>query len=662
MSRRDNRACAPHRRVALALLAGLVVGLAAWWGASTLSAAPQRGQRGAAESGPPRPLAVYKVGGVRDGASVFPLSNYPEMKPLKAGEVDFKHYHTVEETLSLLRMWAGKFPDLIDLYSVGKSFEGRDIWQITITNKKTGKDTDKPAFYLEGGRHAGEISGIETTLYFINHVITRYGTDPEITKLVYTKALYCRPNNDPDGNTLYHLTAQSSRSTVRPNDDDGDGLLDEDPPEDLDGDGYIRQMRKFVGPGKGNATKDPKDPKGRAMRRVPQGEGDYVTYSEGIDNDLDGRYNEDGIGGLDLHRNYPENCRPAREATGRGYTQGGSGEFPLSEPETRAVVMFLLTHPNVGLAQSLDTAVPMILRGPSTSKTDEGMFPEDAALANKFDKKGMEITGYPWAGDTYHVYATRGGGNPLTGEPASDSPIFGHGPDFGYLSYGVIWYVDEIWNGGRFVDYDKNGRVEEWEVLKWIDENRPDKGDFKDWTPFKHPQLGDVEIGGMNPKFYSQNPPADMIETWARNEAMFNLYLAQQLAQVRLTSVTAAPPKPVPQVKGQAAAKPVPPADDVFDVQATVTNEGLIPTALEMAKRVKIVRPDTFAIRLAPGQELVKPAAGKPAQRLTIEIGWLKPGETKTVSWQVKGAGKATVTVGSTRGGVDKKDIEIGQK
>jgi hypothetical protein len=602
---------------------------------------PRDGRGGQA----PRTAPVHRVAGVRDGVSVFPRADYPQLKPLKAGEVDFQHYHAVEETVALLKMWAAKHPGLVDLYSVGQSFEGRDIWQITITNKQTGKDTDKPAFFLEGGRHAGEISGVEAALYFIHHVLSGYGTDPAITALVDTKALYVRPNNNPDGNTLYHLTAQTLRSTVRPHDSDGDGLLDEDAGEDLDGDGFIRQMRRYVGAGKGNAAKDPKDPQGRAMRRVAQGQGDYETFPEGVDNDLDGRYNEDGIGGLDLHRNYPENWRPMREATGRGYSQGGAGEFPLSEPETRAVFLFLLTHPNVGLAQSLDTAVPMILRGPSTASSEDGMYPDDAALAAKFDKKGMEITGYPWAGDTYHVYATRSGVNPFTGEPARDEPIFGHGPDFGYSYYGVIWYGDEIWNGGRFTDYDKDGRVDEVEALRWLDENRPGKGDFQPWAAFKHPQLGDVEIGGFNPKFCSQNPPPDMIETWARNEALFNLYLAQQLAQVRVTSVTV-------------AAAPAKAGAGLTEVKATVTNEGLIPTALEVAKRVKIVRPDACSIRLAAGQELVKTADGK-NQRATIEIGWLKPGESRTVTWLVKGAGTATVSIASTRGGVDRKDVVV---
>jgi len=598
--------------------------------------------QGTPQSSPP----MHRVAGpARDGASAFPRVTYAEVTPKTPGQLDFQHYHTYEETVGLLKAWAAKHPDLLDLYSVGQSLEGREIWQLTIATKKGPKHTDRPAFFIEGGRHAGEISGIEATLYFINHVLSRYGTDPEITALVDTKTMYARPMNNPDGSTLYHLTAQTLRSTVRPTDNDGDGLLDEDAGEDLDGDGFLRQMRRFVGKGKGNAIKDPKDPKGRAMRRVGNNEGDYELYSEGIDNDGDGRYNEDGIGGLDLHRNYPENWRPMREETGRGQTQGGAGEYPLSEPETRAVFTFLMTHPNVAIVQSLDTAVPMILRGPSTSKSEETMFPADLELIKKFDAKGLEITGYPWAGDTYFTYATRGGMNPITGEPAQPQPLFGHGPDFGYSYYGTVWYGNEIWNGGRFTDYDKDGRFDEWEVLRWHDENRAGKPDYMPWTKFQHPALGEVEIGGFNPKFYAQNPPPDLLETWARNEAMFNLYLAQQLPQVKIVSATAKPSS----------------TTGVFDIELVVTNEGKMPTALEIAQRVKMVRPDTATIRLAKGQELVQPAEGEkgPRQRTGIEIGWLKPGETRTVSWQVKGSGEATVSIGSTRGGLDTRVLRV---
>ncbi|HXW04069.1 MAG TPA: M14 family metallopeptidase [Vicinamibacterales bacterium] len=587
---------------------------------------------------------MHRVGGARDGASAFMRTDYPQVRPVTPGRIDFDHFHTYDETVDLLRTWAKTYSHIVDLYSAGQSFEGRDLWQLTITGKQTGKHTDKPAFYIEGGRHAGEISGIEATLYFIDHLLSGYGKDDAITRLIDTKTIYARPHNNPDGATLYHLTAQTLRSTVRPYDNDGDGLLDEDAGEDLDGDGFIRQMRRVVGQGKGAFVKDPKDPKGRAMRRVGDGKGDYEVYSEGVDNDGDGRYNEDGIGGLDLHRNYPENWRPMVEETGRGYTQGGAGEYPLSEPETRATFMFLMTHPNVAIVQSLDTAVPMILRGPSTSRSEESMLPSDLELIRKFDARGLEITGYPWAGDTYYVYATRGGRNPITGEDPRPTPLFGHGPDFGYAYYGTPWYGNEIWNGGRFVDYDKDGRFDEWELLRWHDEQRPGRADFLGWTPYRHPTLGEVEIGGFNPKFYLQNPPPDLLATWARNEAMFNVYLARQLPQVRIASASAR----------RAAA-----ADDLYDVELGVTNEGLMPTALEIAQRVKMVKPDTCTITLAKGQTLASRPEGTPAQRPSIEIGWLQPGETKRVSWQVKGAGEASLSIASTRGGVDRRSIDL---
>ncbi|MBM3297946.1 MAG: peptidase, partial [Candidatus Aminicenantes bacterium] len=321
----------------------------------------------------------YIVGGERHGRSFFPAVDYPETRPLEPGVMDFRHYHKYEEVVAFLRQWEKDYPGIVSLYSVGKSFEGRDIWQITITNKETGKDTDKPAMFLEGNRHSGEVTAAESALYFAWHVLTNYGADPEITRLVDGSALYVRVKNNPDGSELYLNTAQSNRSTVRPHDSDGDGLLDEDPPDDLDGDGYCRQMRKKVEKGKGEFILDPDDPTGRLMKRAPKGEGDYLVYSEGLDDDGDGKYNEDGVGGLDLHRNYPENWRPepGRDLTGRGWTQLGAGAYPLSEAETRSVVLFLLEHPNVSIGQTMDTTVPMHLRPPSTSRSEESMFAED---------------------------------------------------------------------------------------------------------------------------------------------------------------------------------------------------------------------------------------------------------------------------------------------
>ncbi len=602
----------------------------------------------------PRPTDAYIVGGVRHGISFFPKAGYDFTKPKSPGALDFLHYHTYDEVNGFLKKWAAEHPEIVELYSVGRSFEGRDIWQITITNKATGKDTDKPAMFIEGNRHSGEVTAAECALWVADYIIRGYGSDPALTKLVDTKAVYVRVKNNPDGSELYLNTAQSNRSTVRPYDDDGDGLLDEDPPEDLDGDGFILQVRKKVEPGKGTMVIDPDDPSGRLMKRATDGKGDYIVMAEGIDNDGDGRINEDGIGGLDLHRNYPENWRPmpGRDLTGRGWTQGGAGEYPLSEPETRAVFTFLLEHPNVSVVQTMDTTVPMLLHGPSTSRMSESMFPEDMKIYRYFDEKGRTITGYPNAGDTYWDYANLGRGDremraraaemgfEVPAEPQG-RPLFGHSPDFGYLYYGAVWYGDELWNGGRLKDYDGDGRVTELESLRFIDEELGGRY-FKPWTKAHHPVLGEVEIGGLNPKFWRQNPPVELLEEWVQKEAMFNLLLAQSLPQVKVLS---------------AEMKPVRKEADSFEIVAVFTNEGFLPTALKMAERVKIVRPDVVSVRLPAGAELV-------GSRARQEIGHLQQNERKEVRWKIKvkpgTTGEAEVAIQSTRGGLARAAVKIG--
>ena len=584
---------------------------------------------------------VLVVPGERAGPSVFPLTNYPEVQPREAGKLDWQHYHTSEEIEMWMRKWAEEHPDFVEMYPVGESFGGRTLWQLTLTNKKTGKDTDKPAAFFEGGRHSGEITATESAFYLAWYLIENYGRDSAVSALIDRAALYIRPLNNPDGSDMYRLTAQANRSSVRPHDTDRDGLLDEDPGEDLDGDGYIRDMRVHVGEGKGEFIIDTADASRRLMRRVGEGKGDYDVHSEGIDNDLDGRYNEDGVGGLDLHRNYPENWRPepGQDATGRGYTQFGAGAYPLSEPETRAVVMWVLTHPNISVTNTMDTSVPMHLRPPSTCEESECMLPGDRALYQHFDSVGLSITRYPWAGDVFRTYHTRNPVNPVTGDSTRPSPLFGHSPDFGYFFYGAIWYGDELWNGGRERDYDGDGRVEPIEVLRYCDEQFGGTC-FKNWTAYRHPVLGDVEIGGYNPKFFSQNGPPQVMEQWARNQAMFNLYMAQSLPRIEITQATIAPVS-----SGTDTA--------THELRVTVRNAGRLPTALEMAKRVKIVRPDQVTVRFAEKSE------GRVLGRQ--EDFWLGGGESRSVTLRLRvprDERAITVRALSTRGGVAERRVE----
>lgn len=600
----------------------------------------------------------YTVSGERHGSSFFKKFVFPEVEYTPGEKLTFNKYHTVDVMYHWYEKWAQLFPELVDLYVIEHSYEGRPIYQMTITNKKTGKDTVKPAAYFEGGRHSGEITSSESILWLTQHLLENYGKDPEITALIDSKVIYLRPQNNPDGSNMYLYTEQRNRSTVRPNDTDKDGLIDEDPEEDLDGDGIIYQMRKKASTKeekeKANFVFDPKDLKGRLMKRTFPGKGDYLVYTEGIDNDGDGSYNEDGIGGLDLHRNYPENWRPntGGDLTGRGYTQFGAGEYPLSEIETRSTALWVLSHPNISVVNSMDTRVPMHLRPPSTSKSEERMYPQDLAIYKEMDQLGLSYTAYPWAGDVYETYATRYKVNSLTGDPLKPEPLFGHGPDFGYFYYGSIWYGDELWNNGAMKDYDGDGVYDDYDGLMWDDEANGSKG-FKSWTPMTHPVLGDVEIGGFHPKFFGQNGPPWQLEDWAKKQALFNLAMAKRLPQLTINDL---------KVKKLSSGE--------FEITLEWTNSGKLPVALEQAKLVKIVQEDRVSLdfdkELTKGYEDAKVKITTPSlYDKTIYAGYTGVGEIKTATFKVKVDGNETVKgkikLSSTRGGYFEREFTLNQ-
>jgi hypothetical protein len=597
----------------------------------------------------------YTVSGERHGQSFFKKFEFPEVEYTPREILTFDTYHTPDVMYHWYKLWAEKYPDITELYEVARSFEGRPILQMTITNKKTGKHTNKPAAFFEGGRHGGEVTASEAVLWLTQYLLENYGKDPEITHLIDTKTIYVRPQNNPDGTNMYLFSEQRNRSTVRPYDVDGDGLLDEDPEEDLNGDGVIHMMRKkAVSPEekeKANYIIDPKDPKKRLMKRVFDGKGEYLMYTEGIDNDGDGRFNEDGIGGLDLHRNYPENWRPnsREEATGRGYTQFGAGEYPLSEIETRATFLWLIKHPNISVVNSLDTRVPMHLRPPSTSSSAESMFEKDRKIYEYYDSLGMSITGYPWAGDVYETYSTRGGFNRLTGDPLKPNPLFGHGPDFGYFYYGAIWYGDELWNNGAMKDYDGDGIMDDYDALRWDDEENGSRG-FKAWEKFMHPQLGEVEIGGFHPKFFSQNGPPWQLEGWIKKQSLFNVAMAMDLPELIMED-------PIVQKIG-----------NEYEITVKWKNVGKLPVALDQAKRVKIVQEDRvmldFDKELTKGHEKAIVQISEPSlYDKTIYAGYTEAGEEKEVKFRVKvnqkDPVKAKVKLLSTRGGYLEQEVTL---
>ena len=556
-------------------------------------------------------------------------------------ELKFDHNHTFQEVVNYLNGMVKAYPKLARVHTIGKSFLGNDLLVIVISNQDTGKCKEKPGYWFDGNLHASEVMGAEVCLHTIHTLLTQYGKDPAITNLVDTRTIYIMPKLNPDGSDHYLTKPDSMRSSVRPHDSDRDGLLDEDPPEDLDGDGYLTQMR--IKDETGPWTISPDDPR-LMVRRKEEEKGVWRTYSEGIDNDKDGRYNEDGVGGLDINRNWPSRWQ-------QEYLQSGSGRYPLSEPETRAVAEFLLVHSNVTGVVNHHMA-GNFLYIPPTNKNFNPITGEktemprsDAAYFDIFGQKYSEII------NDQPVRAVLG-----RGEPPREGAIWGVMIGWAYDHYGVYSYVPEMGSLVPFCDYDDDKRASQEEMLRWSDEELGGKM-FMDWKSFDHPQLGKVEIGGFVRKLYDPKRksytslmcyPSPEFEDFLAKHTKWNLYLAAQSPYVRITGVKIH--------KGDAG---------YIKIAARVQNQGFLPTNVTQqaitnrtAKTVKIM------ISLA-GAELVMGKENVDLGHLSGHTS-LNPSPVQTVEWMVKTTDKsdptATIKVISEKGGTQTKEIKLAGK
>ncbi len=267
-----------------------------------------------------------------------------------------------------LRLMERTWPQFLTLQSAGMSYGGREMWVMTINNPETGDEMDKAAMYIEANVHGNEIQGAEVTLYTIWYLMENYGRIDEITRLVDERVFHLVPSVNPDGRDYFLDEAGAGARTGHvPVDSDGDGVADEDGPDDLNGNGVIEQMRKYV-PGQGTHRISHDNP--RRLEPVAPGEfGDWILLGrEGIDNDGDGRVDEDPVGGYDPNRNYAADWQP-------NYIQGGSMNYPFELPEARALNDFMVARSNIAGMQSFHNTGGMILRGPPARRGRERIPP-----------------------------------------------------------------------------------------------------------------------------------------------------------------------------------------------------------------------------------------------------------------------------------------------
>ncbi|HHX28156.1 MAG: M14 family metallopeptidase [Bacillota bacterium] len=533
--------------------------------------------------------------------------------------ISFDKYHTYDEIRAFLQDCVREYPDLCRIECIGKSYQDREILMVEITNRKTGQGSDKPGIYADANTHAGEVTGAEVILYTINMLLQGYGKDPRITELVDTRVFYFIPRITVDGTEYYLSTPYMLRSSLHPwpeEADDKPGLY----AEDIDGDGKILQMRVKNPDGGWKISK--KDPRVMVRRRPDElGSPDetyYDVFMEGLVRDYDpdvtlkpapGRYR------LDFNRQYPTNwALPVRQA--------GSGDYPFAEPEMKAVGDFYLAHPNIVSSMAYHTTGGVLLR-PLCDKPDRSLDSRDLAIYRALGEIGEEVTGYPLKS----VFES------FTWDP--QRPAVGSDLEWAYETLGILAFETELWDmQGRAgirkrsltemrALSEKDREEDAVKLLKWNDEEMGGKL-FNDWKPFRHPQLGDVEIGGWEPKVGRQNPPLSLLEDECRRNAEFNLTRAAVTPHLVIEKFTAEPL-----------------GDGLYKVEAVVKNDGYLPTHVTyQALKVRQAKPVKVSLE---GGTLV---GGKAVEDIGHLGGRSGGGDMKTkLSWVVKAEKGTTLTV-----------------
>lgn len=536
---------------------------------------------------------------------------------------DYYTYGTLEEHL---QYFAKTYPEVCQLESIYVTPKGRNVYAVTLS---IGDPETKPAYYIDGNTHAGEVTGSMAAMHTIDYLLTNFNTDAQVRALLERVTIYVIPRISPDGAEVYLTSAYSLRSVDRPylSETQQAGLYE----EDLDKNGIIAMMR--VPSPYGAWKKDPNH-EGVMIKREPDDlDGEfYHVYTEGL---VEGEVTEPlkvapVLWGLDFNRNYPfgwftENRQP------------GAGPYPLSNPENKAVVDFVLKHPNIGGVATHHTSGGIILYPPGTHDSSKAPA-KDMKLMREIGAMGTKEMGY----GCINIFDSF-----FTNQEEYSSGAF---DDWCYQSQGIPAYTIEMWDlevrsgcgcpwpvpkepkttAQKAEDYAR--------VLAWCQENAPEA--ILPWKHFDHPQLGDVEIGGYDFKMTYQNPPRHFLKQEVEKTTRFTLRMAATVPCLKITNLTK-----------------VAVGEDVWKIDLTFANTSYLPTYVtDMLLDLKL--PHAIELSLDTEATIVMGEKYQTIDRLEgygciptdygyrakITTGNYDPIE-KTVSWVVKGKPGTTVDI-----------------
>jgi len=524
---------------------------------------------------------------------------------------------------------AKEYPALCSVKSLVKTAGGKDIFVLTIG---TGEKDQKPAIAVLGGIEGNYLAGRELALGFAENLLKDSG-NPDIKQLLSSITFYVFPDISPDASEQYFTGLKYERViNSRSTDDDRDFVSDEDPYEDLNGDGIITLIR--VSDPAGTFIESDDDRRIMVAADLSKGQkGSYFVYSEGIDNDKDGKFNEDGPGGVNPNRNFTCNYEE--------YGQN-SGYHAMSEPETKAVADFLFDHFNIystvafGPQDNLGQPLKASEKQPEFTSFEQGMGrgvgmgmgmtrgaprePVDRRITAILKKD--EIIN-KLVSDKYHE---------ITGAKGAPSAVQAPGNfmDWAYYHYGRYSFSTPGW--WYPVEKGKNSEVA---FLSFAEKNRiPDA--FVPWTEIKHPDFPSkkTEAGGIKP-FIMNNPPADTLGYLISKHYEFITALAAMHPELEFIDT---------KIENR--------GDNLFSITLKVHNRGIFATAAEAGSINQWTKIMRMVIEPAKGQTLL---SGQKIQRIQR----LEGGSTAEFSRLISGKGSVLISAGAINVGTIKTTLEL---